>query len=82
MDQQVKTAKGRKADAARENAAIMANEKSLSPEEREALEQGFREHLSATVPTMVAKRFMGGETWCADPIIRTEAVSFLKTGHA
>lgn len=77
-DRQVKTAEGRKADAAHEKAAIMAYVNSLSPEEREALEQGFREHLAATVPAMVAKRFTGGETWCADPIIRIEATSFLE----
>lgn len=77
MDQQVKTAKGRKADAAREKAVIMAYVNSLSPEDREALEQGFREHLAATVPAMVAKRFSGGETWCADPIIRVETTTYL-----
>lgn len=82
VDQQVKTAEGRKADAAREKAAIMVYVSSLSPEEREALEQGFRELLAATVPAIVTKRFTGGETWCSDPIIRAEAVSFLKTGHA
>lgn len=77
LDQQVKTAKGRKADAAREKAAIMAYVNSLSLEEREALEQGFREHLTATVPAMVAKRFAGGETWCADPIIRAQTLTYL-----
>ena len=77
-DQQVKTAKGRKADAAREKAAIMAYVNSLSPEEREALEEDFREHLAATVPAIVAKRFTGGETWCRDPIIRAVATLLLK----
>lgn len=77
LDLEAKTAEGRKADAAREKAAIMAYVNSLSPEEREALEQGFREHLAAIVPAMVAKRFTGGETWCADPIIKRAAVMFL-----
>lgn len=78
MDQQVKTAKGRKADTAREKEAIMAYVNSLSLEEREALEQGFREHLAATVPAMVAKRFTGGEAWCVDPIIRRKALPYIK----
>jgi hypothetical protein len=81
LDQHVKTAEGRKADAAREKAAIMAHVNSLPPEEREALERSFREHLTATVPAMVAKRFAGGETWCADPIIRIEAVKFLSVKY-
>jgi hypothetical protein len=51
----------------------------LPEDEREALEQGFREHLAETVPAIVAKRFTGGETWCSDPIIRVEATSFLET---
>jgi hypothetical protein len=50
----------------------------LPEKEREALEQGFREHLAGTVPAMIAKRFSGGETWCADPIIRREALAYLK----
>lgn len=78
MDQQVKTANGRKADAAREKAAIMAYVNSLSLEEREALEQGFREHLAATVPAMVAKRFTGGMSWCSDPILRGRALTYIK----
>ena len=49
----------------------------LPEDEREALEQGFREHLSGTVPAMVAKRFMGGPSWCSDPIIRAEAMVYL-----
>lgn len=77
-DQQIKTAKGRKADAAREKEAIMAYVNSLSPKEREALEQGFREHLVATVPAMVAKRFVGGETWGNDPIVRGRALVYLE----
>lgn len=82
LDQQVKTAEGRKADAAREKAAIMAYVNFLSPGEREALEQGFREHLAATVPAMVAKRFKGGETWCADPIIRAEAIMYFNRSRS
>ncbi|EME68859.1 protein involved in initiation of plasmid replication [Paramagnetospirillum caucaseum] len=77
LDQEVKTAEGRKADAAREKAAIMAFIDGLPEDERQALEQGFREHLASTVPAMVAKRFAGGETWCADPIIRAEAIAYL-----
>jgi hypothetical protein len=78
LDHEVKTAEGRKADTAREKAAIMAYVDSLPPEEREALEQGFREHLSATVPAIVARRFTAGETWCADPMIRAETLAYLK----
>jgi len=56
----------------------MAYVNSLSTEEREALEQGFREHLAKVVPAIVAKRFIGGETWCTDPIIRGGALTYLK----
>ncbi|CAA7626696.1 Protein involved in initiation of plasmid replication (fragment) [Magnetospirillum sp. SS-4] len=49
----------------------------LPEDERKALEQGFREHLAGTVPGIVAKRFTGGETWCADPILRAEATRYL-----
>jgi hypothetical protein len=45
----------------------------LPEDEREALETRFRENLAEAVPAIVAKRFKGGETWCADPIIRAEA---------
>ena len=51
----------------------------LPEEEREALEKGFREHLAGTVPSMVAKRFEGGPSWCSDPIVRGEALGFLKS---
>jgi hypothetical protein len=77
LDQDVKTAEGRKADTAREKAAIMAAINALSPEEQETLEQGFRDHLAATVPAIVAKRFTGGQTWVADPIIRAAANAYL-----
>lgn len=77
QEQVVKTAEGRKTDAAREKAAIMAYIGGLSEEEREALEQGFREHLVGAVPPIVAKRFVGGETWCADPIIRSSALTYI-----
>ncbi|AVM73390.1 hypothetical protein [Magnetospirillum gryphiswaldense] len=51
----------------------------LPEDEREALEQGFRERLATgVVPAIVAKRFKGGETWCADPIIRREALDYFK----
>jgi len=46
-DQEAKTADRRKADSAREKTAIMAFINGLPEEEREALEQGFREHLIA-----------------------------------
>ena len=49
----------------------------LPEEERQALETGFREHLAGTVTGIVAKRFTGGETWCADPILRAEATRYL-----
>lgn len=79
VDQQVKTAKGRKADAAREKAAVMHFIDSLSDDERQALEQGFREHLAAgSISAFVAKRFDGGPSWCSDPIIKAEAISYLK----
>ena len=51
----------------------------LPEEEREAWEMGFREHLAGTVPGIVAKRFMGGPSWCSDPIIRAEAMVYLGT---
>ncbi len=51
----------------------------LPEEERQDLEHGFREHLAAgAAPAMVAKKFAGGETWVADPIIRREALSFIQ----
>lgn len=65
-------------DSAREKAAIMAFIDGLPEDERQALEQGFREHLAGTVPGIVAKRFDGGETWCVDPIIRAEALAYLR----
>lgn len=77
LDQEVKTVEGRKADSAREKAAIMAFIDGLPEEEREVLELGFREHLAVTVPAIVAKRFSGGETWAADPIIRAEATIYI-----
>jgi plasmid replication initiation protein len=76
---EAKTANRRKADSAREKAAIMAFIDGLPEEERHALEQGFRDHLAGTVPAIVAARFKGGKTWCADPIIRAEALAYLKT---
>lgn len=78
LDQEVKTAEGRKADAAREKAAIMSTINALSPEEQKALEQRFRNHLAETVPTIVAKRFAGGASWHSDPLVRIEAVKFLR----
>lgn len=75
---EAKTANRRKADSAHEKAAIMAFIGGLSEDEREALETGFREHLTGNVTGIVAKRFDGGETWCADPIIRVEALAYLR----
>lgn len=49
----------------------------LQEEEREALEQGFREHPTGTVHAIVAKKFTGGETWCADPIIKKAAMTYI-----
>ena len=49
----------------------------LPENEREALEQGFREHLTAAVPAMIAKRFEGGASWCSDPIIRAAAQNYI-----
>lgn len=57
LDQEVKTAEGRKADTAREKAAIMDYIGGLPTEEREALEQGFRKHLATAVPLTIAKKF-------------------------
>jgi len=65
-------------DAAREKAAIMAFIDGLPEEERDALEKGFREHLAGAVTGIVAKRFDGGASWCSDPIIRGEALAYLK----
>ena len=79
LDQQVKTAEGRKVDTAHEKAVIMGYVNSLLAEEREELERSFREYLVERVPPVVAKRFAGGETWCADLIIRTAASAYLKT---
>ena len=50
----------------------------LPEDERKALEQGFREHLAGTVPSIVAKRFEGGASWCSDPIMRGKALTYLK----
>lgn len=50
----------------------------LSEEEQEALEHGFREYLAGTVPAIVAKRFVGGASWCSDPIIKVEAIRYFK----
>ncbi len=79
QDHEAKTAEGRKADSAREKAAIMAFIDGLPEDERQALEQGFREHLAGTVTGIVAKRFEGGETWVADPILRAKAADFIRT---
>ncbi|WP_155801491.1 hypothetical protein [Magnetospirillum molischianum] len=46
----------------------------LPDDERQALEQGFRDHLAGTVPAIIAARFKGGKTWCADPIIKGKAL--------
>lgn len=56
----------------------MAYLAALPEDERHALETGFREHLAGTVPGIVSKRFAGGETWCADPLMRAEALAYLK----
>ncbi|CAA7613300.1 Protein involved in initiation of plasmid replication [Magnetospirillum sp. LM-5] len=75
---EAKTANRRKADSAHEKAAIMAFIDGQPEEERQALEQGFREHLAArAIPAFVAKRFEGGLSWCSDPIIRAEALAYL-----
>ncbi|WP_155804535.1 RepB family plasmid replication initiator protein [Magnetospirillum fulvum] len=79
---EAKTTNRRKADSAREKAAIMAFIDGLPDDERHALEQGFREHLAGTVPAIVAARFKGGKTWCADPIIRAEAIHYLNKSVA
>lgn len=78
LDLEVKTVEGRKADGAREKVAIMAYVNSLPAGEREALEQGFRKHVTGRLPAIVAKRFTGGETWYSDPIIRANALAYLK----
>lgn len=49
----------------------------LPENERQSLETGYREYLAGTVTGIVAKRFEGGETWCADPIIRAAAIAYL-----
>ncbi len=77
QEHEAKTADRRKADSAREKAAIMAFIDGLPENERQALETGFREYLAGTVTGIVAKRFEGGETWCADPIIRAAAIAYL-----
>ncbi len=77
QDHEAKTADRRKADSAREKAAIMAFIDGLPENERQALEMGFREYLAGTVTGIVAKRFEGGETWCADPIIRAAAIAYI-----
>jgi hypothetical protein len=51
----------------------------LTDDELQALENGFRQHLaSGVVPVFVAKKFLGGETWVSDPIMRIEALAYLK----
>ncbi|MFD2234106.1 hypothetical protein [Phaeospirillum tilakii] len=77
-EREAKTANRRKADSAREKAAIIAFIDGLPDDERQALEQGFRDHLAGTVPAIVAARFKGGKTWCADPIIRAQFLAFLR----
>lgn len=47
LDQDAKTANGRKADAAREKAAIIKFIQGLPDDERSDLERGFRDHLIA-----------------------------------
>jgi len=79
---EAKTANRRKADSAREKAAIMAFIDGLPDDERQALEQGFRDHLAGSVPAIVAARFKGGKTWCADPIIRAEALLYLDSNKS
>ncbi|MBR9970847.1 RepB family plasmid replication initiator protein [Magnetospirillum sp. J10] len=78
LDHDVKTAEGRKVDAAREKAAIMEFIDGLPEGEREALEQGFRKYLAETVPAIIAKRFTGGKTWSVDPVIRAKSIIYLQ----
>ena len=82
LEQETKTADRRKAGSAHEKAAIMAFINGLPEDEREALEQGFREHLAETVPAIVAKRFGGGVSWCSDPITRGKALAYLGATRA
>jgi len=74
---EAKTANRRKTDSAREKAVLMAFIDGLPDDERQALEQGFRDHLAGTVTAIVAARFKGKKTWCADPIIPAKTLRCL-----
>ncbi|SEH31207.1 Initiator Replication protein [Magnetospirillum fulvum] len=74
---EAKTANRRKADSVREKAVLMAFIEGHPDDERQALEQSFRDHLAGAVPAIVAARFKGGKSWCADPMIRREALAYL-----
>lgn len=51
----------------------------LPDDERLTMEQGFREHLSlAKLAPFIAKKFEGGPSWYSDPIIKAEALDYLK----
>lgn len=78
QEQRIKTLERRKADSAREKAAIMAFISGLPESEREALAQGFREHLAEAVPMFIARKFSGAASWCNDPLIAAEALRYLK----
>lgn len=76
------TANRRKARNAYEKTAIMQFLDTLSEDERQTIEQGFREHLAAaSISAFVAKKFDGGASWYADPIIKAEAIRYLKSAR-
>jgi hypothetical protein len=69
----------RLAQSAQERDAIKQYIDALEDGEREALEEGFREHLaSANIAPFIAKKFEGGASWYSDPIIKSESVRYLK----
>jgi hypothetical protein len=46
------------------------------------MENGFREYLSsANIAPFIAMKFKGGTSWYNDPIIKAEALGYLRSMH-
>ena len=69
----------RKAYNAYEKSALKQYTELLDDGDRQTLERGFREHLAAAkIGPHIVKKFEGGSSWYTDPIIKAEAIGYLK----
>lgn len=79
LELEAKTLNMRKLFNAYAKGALVRYAEVLEGQDRKALEQGFREHLtSAKITPYIAKKFDGGPSWYSDPIITAEAIGYLK----